>query len=315
MEKVATDIYTFSELRNNGFTYVDKSDALYAMASGESGKQFFIARPRRFGKSLAVSTFKSLFLGERELFADLAIAGDPSFEKHLNKYPVIFVDMTTFTSGVAEEEIVGNFQRELIRDVSTAYPQVAYTEGDHLMEYLQQIVAATGDRFFMIIDEWDAVIRMYGDNRRVKDDFVNLLRRMFKDISAVDVFAGVYMTGILPIKKYKTESALNNFLEYSMVEPGDMGTFFGFTQDEVKSLAGKHGMDFDELEKWYDGYQIGDVPSMFNPNSVMQAVQRGRCRSFWSSTGAFDAVTGYINMNFDGLRDNIIEMLAGTIAA
>ncbi len=304
----------FRQVRNS--EYVDKSGLISVVNKTlfTEKKLSCVTRSRRFGKSVAAKMLAAYYdhsCDSRELFADLAIVGDPSFEKHLNKYPVIFVDMTTFTSGVAEEDIVDNIQKKLIRDVRGAYPQVAYTEGDHLMEYLQQIVAATGDRFFMIIDEWDAVIRMFGDNRKVKDDFVNLLRRMFKDISAVDVFAGVYMTGILPIKKYKTESALNNFLEYSMVEPGDMGAYFGFTQEEVKTLAGKHGMDFDELEKWYDGYQIGDIPSIFNPNSVMQAVQRGRCRSFWSSTGAFDAVTSYINMNFDGLRDNIIEMLAG----
>ena len=119
------------------------------------------------------------------------------------------------------------------------------------------------------------------------------------------------MTGILPIKKYKTESALNNFVEYSMVEPMDMAHFFGFTKVEVQSLAQKHGLDFDELEKWYDGYQIGDDLSIFNPNSVMMALKSRRCRSYWAATGAFDAVAQYIRMNFDGLKDDIIRMLTG----
>ena len=115
------------------------------------------------------------------------------------------------------------------------------------------------------------------------DTYVNWLRRMFKDISGKDVFAGVYMTGILPIKKYKTESALNNFIEYSMVGPRRMAAYFGFTKEEVKTLAVKYGMDFEELEAWYDGYQIGDEPSVFNPNSVMMALKSRRCRSFWQS--------------------------------
>jgi len=206
---------------------------------------------------------------------------------------------------------VDNIQRALIADISEAYPQVPYTEGDHLMIYLQRIVAATGDRFVMIIDEWDAVIRIYDDQPEVKDSFVDLLRRMFKDVAAVDVFAGVYMTGILPIKKYQTESALNNFIEYSMVEPRRMARYFGFTKEEVHCLAEKYDMDFDDLEKWYDGYQIGNEESMFNPNSVMQAIDSGWCRSYWTATGSFEAVTSYINMNFDGLRDGIVEMLAG----
>lgn len=119
------------------------------------------------------------------------------------------------------------------------------------------------------------------------------------------------MTGILPIKKYRTESALNNFTEYSMVEPVNMAPFFGFTKNEVKVLTDNHNIDFNELEKWYDGYQIGDEQSIFNPNSVMQAISSGRCRSFWASTGAFDAVANYINMNFGGLKDDIIKMLSG----
>jgi hypothetical protein len=119
------------------------------------------------------------------------------------------------------------------------------------------------------------------------------------------------MTGILPIKKYSTQSALNNFIEYSMVTPRSMSRYFGFTKEEVRRLAEQHGMDYDELEKWYDGYQIGDESSIFNPNSVMMAIKSRRCRSFWASTGAYDAVARYIQMNYEGLRDDIIQMLAG----
>jgi RecB family endonuclease NucS len=140
---------------------------------------------------------------------------------------------------------------------------------------------------------------------------VNWLRRMFKGGQTMQVFAGVYMTGILPIKKYKTQSAMNNFTEYSMIKAGPMSQYFGFTKDEVRALAEKHGMDFDELEKWYDGYQIGRQSSMFNPNSVMQAIYNDSCESYWASTGAYDTVANYIQMNYDGLKDNVIQMLAG----
>ncbi len=162
-----------------------------------------------------------------------------------------------------------------------------------------------------IIDEWDAICREFKPGTGAMDRYVNWLRRMFKGVNASSVFAGVYMTGILPVKKYKTESALNNFIEYSMVEPGKMASYFGFTKDEVRVLAEKHGVDFDELEKWYDGYKIGNEPSMFNPNSVMQAVNRERCKSYWASTGAFEAVAHYIQMNYEGLKDDIIRMLSG----
>ena len=315
----------FRQTRNS--EYVDKSGLIAVVNKTLLTEQKFscVTRSRRFGKSTAARMLAAYYdhsCDSRQLFADLEIAGHPSFEQHLNKYPVIYVDMTAFTSDGKGEDIVGNLQQALIRDIRQAYPQVEYHAGDHLMLYLQQIVAATGDRFIMIIDEWDAVIRIYDDQPAVKDDFVNLLRRMFKDVAAIDVFAGVYMTGILPIKKYQTESALNrsaqgdaclskNFIEYSVVEPRRMSRYFGFTKDEVCRLADKFDMDFDELEKWYDGYQIGDEKSIFNPNSVIQALDTGRCRSFWGATGAFTNVTKYINMNYDGLKDAIIEMLAG----
>lgn len=96
-----------------------------------------------------------------------------------------------------------------------------------------------------------------------------------------------------------------------MVKAGPLSQYFGFTKDEVRALAEKHGMDFDELEKWYDGYQIGRQPSMFNPNSVMQALYNESCESYWASTGAYDAVANYIQMNYEGLKDDIILMLAG----
>ena len=304
----------FRQIRNS--EYVDKSGLIAVVNSTlfTERKMSCVTRSRRFGKSMAAKMLCAYYdhsCDSRALFADLEIAAHPSFEEHLNKYPVIYVDMTAFTSGVEGRDVVTGIQRALIADICAAYPQVPYTEGEHLMVYLQRVAHATGDRFVMIIDEWDAVIRIFEDQPAVKDSFVDLLRRMFKDVAAVDVFAGVYMTGILPIKKYKTESALNNFIEYSMVEPGQMGRFFGFTSEEVRTLAQEHGMDYDELARWYDGYQIGDEPSIFNPNSVMQAVSRHRCRSYWTGTGSFEAMTNYINMNFDGLRDGIVEMLAG----
>ena len=200
---------------------------------------------------------------------------------------------------------------ELKEDVHAAYPDVFVKEEDDLMACLARIAIAKQQQFIFIIDEWDAICREFEPGTPAMDSYLNWLRRMFKGGLTMQVFAGVYMTGILPVKKYKMQSAMNNFQEYSMVEPGDMAQYFGFTKDEVQTLAAKHNMDFDELEKWYDGYQIGDEPSIFNPNSVIQAVEVGRCRSYWASTGAFDTVTEYIKMNYEGLKDDIIRMLAG----
>ena len=303
----------FQRARNG--EYVDKS-GLISIVNGTlfTERQFScVTRCRRFGKSLAAKMLCAYYdqsCDSRALFADLEIASDPSFEKHLNKYPVIYLDMTNFVSE-KEPDVVSRADRDLLADISKAYPDIPTEAGDKLIGYLLRVSESTGQQFIFIIDEWDAICREYPARSEAMDRYVGWLRRMFKSVDAMRVFAGVYMTGILPIKKYKTESALNNFQEYSMVTPRRMAGYFGFRKDEVKALAEKYGMDFDELEKWYDGYQIGNESSIFNPNSVMQAIDNGFCRSYWASTGAYDAVAAYIQMNYEGLKDDIIQMLAG----
>ncbi len=313
---------TYINIGNAGFQsarngeYVDKSGLIAAV-----NKTLFtefrlscVTRCRRFGKSMAAKMLNAYYdqsCDSRSLFADLKAASDPSFEKHLNKYSVIFLDMSDFVTRYHDESIVASMDKALREDIHSAFPNVPTKDDDDLMQFLIRIAEDGEHKFIFIIDEWDAICREFKTGTKAMDEYVKWLRRMFKGGNTPNVFAGVYMTGILPIKKYKTESALNNFIEYSMVEPRKMSKYFGFTKEEVKTLAQKHDMDFDELEKWYDGYQIGDEPSMFNPNSVMQAIDTGRCRSFWASTGAFDAVANYINMNYEGLKDDIIDMIAG----
>ena len=304
----------FERARNS--EYIDKSQLISVVNSTLFTERSFscVTRCRRFGKSMAAKMLCAYYdqtCDSRQLFADLQIASDPQFEKHLNKYPVIYLDVTSFVTRFKDDTIMQHINEEMKADIHEAYPDVPVKDDDDLMALLIRINAKTNEPFIFIIDEWDAICREFKPDTTAMDTYVNWLRRMFKDYAASRVFAGVYMTGILPVKKYKTESALNNFIEYSMVEPVDMAQFFGFTRDEVKALAEKHQMDFDELVKWYDGYQIGDEQSMFNPNSVMQAIRSRRCRSYWATTGAVDAVTNYINMNFEGLKDDIIYMLAG----
>ena len=304
----------FQRVKNG--EYIDKS-GLIAIVNGTlfTERSFScVSRSRRFGKSVAAKMLCAYYdhsCDSRELFADLEIANDPTYEKHLNKYPVIFLDLTNFVADRSDDNIEDKMDAALRADIGRAYPDVPAEAGDRLMDYLLRVVEATGQSFVFIIDEWDAICREYVPGSEAMDRYVGWLRRMFKSQDAVRVFAGVYMTGILPIKKYKTESALNNFIEYSMVRPGELAGFFGFTKDEVEVLATKHGMDFDELEKWYDGYQIGGELSMFNPNSVMQALREQWCESYWGKTGAYDAVADYISMNYEGLKDDIIRMLAG----
>ena len=304
----------FQSVRNG--EYVDKSGLVSIVNNNLFTERRFscVSRCRRFGKSVAAKMLAAYYdqsCDSRSLFADLEIAQDPSFEKHLNKYPVIYLDLTNFTTRFKDDSIMQHVQKELMADVHKVYPDIPIMDDDDLMAYLIRVTDATQQPFIFIIDEWDAICREFKAGTHAMDEYVSWLRRLFKGSNSPMVFAGVYMTGILPIKKYKTESALNNFIEYSMVEPRRMASYFGFTKDEVKTLAAKYRMDFGELEKWYDGYQIGDEPSIFNPNSVMQAIDTGRCRSFWAATGAYETVAHYIAMNYEGLKDDVVQMLAG----
>ncbi len=304
----------FQSSRNS--EYVDKSALIAVVNSTLMTRQRFscVSRCRRFGKSMAAEMLCAYYdhsCDSRHLFEDLKIVGDASFEQHLNKYAVIYVDMTSFITRFRNDTIVEHINDEVMADVHRAYPDVPQQKGDDLMALLVRITETTGEQFFFIIDEWDAICREFKSGTKAMENYLDWLRRMFKSSEGLTVFAGAYLTGILPIKKYQTQSAMNNFQEYSMVLPGSMAGAFGFTKDEVKALAEKHGMDFDELEKWYDGYQIGNVSHVFNPNSVMQAIRNEWCDSYWNRTGSYDTVSHYIQMNFDGLKDDIIKMLAG----
>jgi len=304
----------FQSARNS--EYVDKS-GLIAVVNGtlfSEARFSCVTRCRRFGKSMAAKMLYAYYdkwCDSRSLFEDLEIAREPGFEKHLNKYPVIYLDLSDFVTRYKDETIVRKADAELRAEIQVVYPDIPLREGDDLMSYLVRVVDETKEPFIFIIDEWDAICREFRAGTSAMDEYVDWLRRMFKGGLSQQVFAGVYMTGILPVKKYRTESALNNCIEYSMVDPGDMAGYFGFTKDEVQELAGKYRADFDDLEKWYDGYRIGGETSMFNPNSVMMALRKKWCTSYWGKTGAFDAVADYIGMNYEGLKDDIIYMLSG----
>lgn len=196
-------------------------------------------------------------------------------------------------------------------DIVEVFPDTKIKERDDLMDVLYNINESTGDRFVMIIDEWDAILREMGTDEYITTSYVDLLRRLFKGSGSNEVFAGAYLTGILPIKKYNTESALNNFREYSMIYPGRIATSLGFTHAEVENLCRQYSMDIREMERWYDGYSIGDESHIYNPYSVMRAIEDNSYRSYWTTTGAYDSVITYIQMNFEGLKDDVIRMLAG----
>ncbi|MCI5579965.1 MAG: ATP-binding protein [Phocaeicola plebeius] len=297
--------------------YVDKTSLILKMNATLNTERRYscVTRCRRFGKSMAAKMLCAYYdksCDSRELFVGLKAEQDKSFEKYLNKYYVICVDMTDFTTRYRNsKEIVSLIQHEIMEDILDVFPETRRKERDDLMSLLYRISERTDERFVMIIDEWDAILREMGTDESIITAYVDLLRRLFKGSGSDTVFAGAYLTGILPIKKYNTESALNNFNEYSMIDPAHLAACYGFTEEEVRTLAKRYGVSMENLKLWYDGYNIGKEKSIYNPYSVMKALERGSCRSYWTTTGAYDSVITYIQMNFEGLKDDIIRMLSG----
>ena len=316
----------FSDIVNS--EYVDKTSLIPFINKtlNTESRYSCVTRCRRFGKSMAAKMLCAYYdksCDSRELFRGLKVEQDKSFEKYLNKYSVIYLDVTSFTARPElGDRIVRMIQDEIIYEVKKSFPDIDYSETTDLMGVLSAIHNEKGEKFFFIIDEWDAICREFPERRKMKgdascvaptilDEYVMLLRRLFKTQDSNRVFAGAYLTGILPIKKYNTESALNNFREYSMINPGRMANVLGFTHDEVKELCHSFDMDIKKMDQWYDGYRIGRASHIFNPYSVMRAIENDCYKSYWTTTGAYDSVVTYIQMNFEGLKDDVIRMLSG----
>lgn len=295
--------------------YVDKT-GLIAFINGTLGtknKLTCVSRARRFGKSFAVQMLSAYYdksCDSRALFEDLEIAKAPSFEEHLNKYDVIYLDITLFISVCRDlGSIMAYIQEQVIQEIVALYPSAVGEKS--LPMAMAKASESSGSKFIVIIDEWDALFREAKDDRNLQKEYIQLLRGLFKSNLTDRMIEAAYMTGILPIKKYGTQSALTDFKEYTMVSPRWLAEYVGFTEPEVKRLCEEYGMDFYEAKKWYDGYYFQDVGSVYNPNAIMQVAQDGKFRSYWTQTETYEGLKLYIDMDFEGLKETIIQMLGG----
>ncbi|MBQ3619936.1 MAG: AAA family ATPase, partial [Bacteroidales bacterium] len=289
----------FRRVINSNF--VDKSGLLAFLNSNLDTEQSFIciSRPRRFGKSVAAQMAYAYYdrsSKSEELFEGLEITKNPDYKTHLNKYPTIYIDWNRFAD-IPKNEILKVAQKRFVKDLKESYDFLE--EQESLSNALAEINHKTGDRFILIIDEWDMLVRDVDQD--VQDEYVNFLRAMFKSNNAKKIFLLVYMTGILPIIKIRTQSALNNFVEYSVVNPGITDKYYGFTEQEVKKLCTENDMDFDLMKHAYDGYIIGREKSMFNPFSVMQSILFRNYNSYWSKTASFMAIETYLHTDADNV--------------
>ncbi len=295
--------------------YVDKSGLIAEVNKtvGTQAKLTCLSRARRFGKSYAAKMLAAYYdrsCDSHALFDDLAIAHDPSYERHLNRYDVIYLDMTSLMGDAGSlNQVVATLKERVTQEVLSAYP--AIENRDTLTDVLMGATEISGVRFVCIIDEWDALLREAKDETCVIDEYITFLRTLFKDSGATDrVFAAAYLTGILPIKKYGTHSAMSDFLEYSMVQSGPFAGFLGFTESEVQMLCGRHGVEFDQMKYWYDGYRFPGVGEIYNPSSVMKAIRFGQFGSYWAQTETYEALRVYIDLDMDGVQQAIFDLLA-----
>ena len=302
--------------------YIDKSRLIEATNECLGTLQRFmcVSRPRRFGKSMAMDMLAAYYnrsLDTAKYFNKMNISESESYRVHLNQYDVLKINMQDFLSVTGSvDEMLRVLQKYLIFDLLDKYETtVRFRDEKNLVQVMKDVYAKTGHPFVILIDEWDCLFREYAQDKEAQKKYLDFLRTWMKD---KDYVALAYMTGILPVKKYGTHSALNMFTEYSMTDPGKLAEFFGFTEAEVKQLCDKYQMDFEEAKAWYDGYHLisngiekDTLYSMYSPKSVVEAMLRHKFGTYWNQTETYEALKIYIQMNMDGLKDAIVKMLAG----
>ncbi len=304
----------FQTLLNSEF-YVDKSEIVSFMNEriGRENRFVAVSRPRRFGKSVDANMLVAYYsrgCDSHAQFEGLALALNPTFEQHLNAHDVIRVDVQRLIGrGGGIQNVVKTFQVEVAREIRAAWPDNIPDYAKSLQQVLDYASDAKGSGFVFVIDEWDCPMREAADNEALQRAYLDLLRDLFKGAPYVDA---AYMTGILPIRKYGNHSALNLFDEYSIANPQTLAALMGFNEPEVRRLCEKYGMDYACMHHWYDGYLLGrERIHVYNPNSVARSIRERNYSNYWTSTETYEALQVYIDMDFDGVQQDLTAMLDG----
>ena len=359
----------FTELvaKQDSGIFVDKTDfiaeTIDRLDAGDL-KLIAFAKPRRFGKTVTAHMLASYYSKGadcKSVFAGLKVAGysgtktvngqkkDITYEEYLNRCNVIYWDMNSIDNDFRAYESDKSLYVDYVDDIVDYLQYVTLLEIRQNREFdekiskapligrksLKQALVATEAKFVLIMDEWDLLYREYRDNEALQKKFIDMLRGLFKAADGLSCFSLAYLTGILPIKKYNSQSALNNFDEYNMLHPDTFAPYFGFTDEEVREICRlpRCPISQEQLKEWYEGYRfaVNDADDnankadgnsndnrgkyrlidVYNPNSVCKAVSRNRCSNYWSSTSSNEEVIRLINMNFDGIKDDILSMIAG----
>ena len=295
--------------------YVDKSNLIsFTNKRLEQEKRYIcVSRPRRFGKSMTANMLCAYYdksCNSKDLFHHLNIFQNEKFEQYLNQYDVIFLNIQHFLRKAGSPENLANYiEEKVLAEIRKVYGNLIDETETSLPDALASVFEQKDQSnrgFIFIIDEWDCIFRENKDNKQAHKYYLDFLKDLFKDRTYVKL---AYMTGILPIKKYGTHSALNIFDEFSMTSPKHLAQYVGFTEEEVKELCTIYHMNFSEAQRWYDGYQFKNIKHIYNPKSIVDAMIDEEFKSYWNNTETYEALKVYIDMNFDGLKDAIIAML------
>ena len=282
------------------------------MALKTSQKHICVSRPRRFGKSINLAMLAAYYskgCDSKELFDGLDVVKDKKYYEHLNKYHVIYINMQEFLSDSENiDDMISLLKQSIIIDLEDEFQNINLHTELGLIYSMKRAYHSKGVPFVILIDEWDCVMREHRNNKEALEKYLDFLRNWLKDKSYI---ALTYMTGILPIKKYGTHSALNMFREYSMLKSVALNRYIGFTNDEVEGLCQKYNMDFETMKSWYNGYKLGKT-EIYCPNSVVNAILERSFDDYWTETETYEALAKYVAMNFDGLHDTIEKVLVTT---
>lgn len=317
--------YTLYKSESLSPYFVDKTlmlSELFPYVSA-GNRHICITRPRRFGKTIMANMISSFFQkasDSSDVFDSLAISQVDDYRRYKNQYNVIRIDFSKMPRNCdLYTQYIERIEALLIEDVKDAFPQVKINEADAVGDILESVFVQCGEKFIFVLDEWDFIFHRDFINEIDKEKYVAFLSNLLKDRPYVVLS---YMTGILPIAKYSSGSELNMFAEFTMVNSPMFGEYFGFTDDEVDDLYRRYIVECDRQHKeksvtrkglrdWYNGYYTKSGERVYNPRSVVFALQFNNLANYWTSSGPYDEIYYYIRNNISDVRDDLALMISG----
>lgn len=272
-----------------------------------------VSRPRRFGKTFTGNMLCAYFskgCDSRELFAPYKISKDSSFESNLNNLNVIKIDVNSeYRNERDKDNVLNNMQDKIVAEFAKQFPDIDFGKKESVGNCILKVFSQKDERFVIIMDEYDILVRE-NVSKELFTQYLDFLNGLFKSDTLRPAIALAYLTGILPIIRDRVQSKLNNFREYTILDAGKLAEFIGFTDEEVQALCKKYGADFEEYKRWYDGYSQHGF-EIYNPESVVMSIDDGECQNYWSKTSTYAVIADRIQQNFEGMKDDVIKMLAG----